>query len=226
MVEIKENETGIDVVSPYDAGFVREAKALGGQWRAKDKTWHFDKARRDDVEALLKRIFPSEKPAPRRRNTTKPSISELPAHIPVRLTAKEDVRSFQGQIEFAGRKLLSIAGHRDLPVYADGVRLVSGEVDVSGSDVEAIVTAKAGTVLEVADLATKDAFNRRQWKIAAVKGKLPKVDRRSLFVERDRLEQRKYEIDDILLNDPDFKPKHQKVPEKRSVFGKPPGKLI
>lgn len=49
------NQDGrISVKSPYNKGFVKDARGIGAKWNPSDKVWVFDEAQKEEVNRLLK----------------------------------------------------------------------------------------------------------------------------------------------------------------------------
>lgn len=79
-VSVRQDGPKLHVSSPYDAGFVTGAKLLGGRWDPAGKTWSVPLAERDQLRALLLRVYRTDGglPAPAARPGSRlPTVADL-----------------------------------------------------------------------------------------------------------------------------------------------------
>jgi hypothetical protein len=134
--EISKTGTAIHVVTPYNRGFIRAAKA---EFRAKwdGDCWQFDLRDESDVRALVKRFYGW--------------TAGMPL-VSVMVFVDRDLRAGLGPIMLLGRVLASATGRDSGADLGDAVRIRAGSADSGGSKNNWTTEIKAGTELIVHDL--------------------------------------------------------------------------
>lgn len=143
MVTVTNDGATIAVESPYNAGFVAQAKSVGGKWDG--QAWRFDPRDEARVRALLKDIY-----------GTDGSDADQPG-----VTVRIDLAELCGYFG-ASENTIVVAGHpivsrrrRDQAVRLEpGVVVVAGEFTPSGGSAKSPAVGKVeGVVLEWRDVA-------------------------------------------------------------------------
>lgn len=177
----------INVSTPYDRGFVADARALRARWNPELKVWAFDI--RDDaaVRDLLRDHFGWIEGEPADQTVT------------VELSGTE----YGAQLTVAGVVLAKRRGRDESVYYDDNVRVREGHFeDSAGSRNNPAVGDLDGIVLEVRDLTAtqveqmRAGFGKRMQIVDEEAGR-----REALRVERERLLARIAEIDSELARE-------------------------
>ena len=108
-------ETGIVTLQhfAYNSLLVQKCRDLGGKWDADQKAWIFSSIVNDKVEAL--------------------DVGFNETILNLEITAKKDVFGYQDAVEFNGYRIAIARGRDSGAKLADGVSMISGEIDSSGS---------------------------------------------------------------------------------------------
>ncbi len=189
-ITVKDNRITTD--TPYNAGYVKAAKALGGRWNAADKVWQFDAGVEDRVRAAMIEAYGTDG-----QQTT----ATVTIHVKLAWNAHH-ISESKGTDEFViGGRTLVRRRHRDYPVIiGDKCSVISGGFPETGGSVKNPRPEwEDGTVMEVREVPESVArrLAEKHPDVVAIVGKT-KTDRDALMAERERLLARIAEIDALL----------------------------
>lgn len=178
------------VYTPYNRGFVRRMKDLGGHWDSESSGWVVPSDTIDSVRESMKRYFGRD---------------DAPCKTAdVKITAKDDI--YEG--DAFGYTIVQIS-HRDSGAWIpksmkDSVSMLDGNIGSGGSARNPHVTIDEGTVFLIRDVPV-EAINKRlglndDWEVEVIERKPSK---QALLEEKEHLLSRIEEIDIALaeMND-------------------------
>jgi len=134
-IQIEDTPPLLRVRAPYHAGFVADAKRLGGRWEPATKTWRFASRDRARVEQALSDHY---------------GYSENASTVDVLLRARQTEHQFSDLAIF-GRTILRVLS-RDRYLLGPDVVIREGVVEAGGSRKNPFVKWEAGTEIEVRGL--------------------------------------------------------------------------
>lgn len=190
-VETKILNGNLLVSSPFNSGFVANAKRLAGRFSA--GVWSFDERNAAAVRKALCEAYGTD--------------GEAPADtVSVRITWDEACSEYCAPIEFAGRTVARAFGRDSGAKPGEGVVIEAGGFTSGGSVKNWKTVVKAGTVVLMHDVprASAEAFDESgdSPRVEIVKPEgTAAVDREALLAERERLEARLAEIDATLATE-------------------------
>jgi hypothetical protein len=135
---VVENGGRLAVTAPYDAGFVAQAKLLGGKWDPRARTWTFDARDSARLADLLEAVYGYT-----------PEVDSEPT-VSVRIDASAWGES--QAITLLGRKLAERRGRDDEVRLADGVVCVSGRFANRAGSARYPIIGTNDAVLEARDV--------------------------------------------------------------------------
>ena len=118
MVSVTEKEDKIEVSTPYIESLPLKFRNMGGKWDSIKKVWVFKKEDKERVEAFLSKFFGFDINSKR---------------VAAIVTARERVSAERACVSFKGFVLAQAWGRDSGARVGEGVALVSGDIDSSGS---------------------------------------------------------------------------------------------
>ncbi|MDI9469028.1 MAG: hypothetical protein QM296_02360 [Bacillota bacterium] len=186
-ITVKDNRITTD--TPYHAGYIKAAKALGGRWNAADRVWQFDAGVEDRVRAAMIEAYGTD------GQQTTATVT-----IHVKLDEVHDESDKSNEFVIGGRTLVR-RRHRDCPVtVGDKCSIVEGSFpEYGGSMRYPSLNWEDGTIMEAREVPESIALRliEEQPDAITIIGET-KTDRDALMAERERLLARIAEIDALL----------------------------
>lgn len=183
-VDVRVNDSRLEVTSPYNTEFVAGARMLGGRWSA--PVWAFDARNEAAVRSLCQRVYGTD------------GIS-APDTVSVRVTFAAGVLEDCGPIVCFGRTVAVAFGRDSGAKLGDGVVVESGGFASGGSVKNWTTKVKSdGAVVLLRDIPrgmaeAAQSDEKIQYEIIAEDA--PLDNRSALQSEKDRLIERIREID-------------------------------
>lgn len=179
MIQVKKTESGIEVITPYNAEFVSDLKRSisGAKWNG--SAWIVPAEAEGAIMDMLNNYYgydPAEK------------------FVTVHITAKKELYGPRGNVYFEGFPIARATGRDSGARVCDGVIKISGNINSGGSvkNWETVVREGATFQLSVPE---KIAHENDEWAVEKIETAINKTD---LIAERDRLMARIAEIDTML----------------------------
>ena len=174
----------LHVSSPYNPVFVKQAKSCGGRWNGDEKTWDFDPRDEDRVRDLCKDVYGTDG-TPSETVTVRLALDE----------ADKWERGREQEFYFCGRQIARRRERDSAAQLADGVVIIAGGYPSRGGSAKhPTLSPNDGTILEIRDVPAGHA----DLEMEGVTVVNTSIDKAALLAERDKLQSRLAEIEEML----------------------------
>jgi hypothetical protein len=197
MISIRTISDGkIAITSPYNPDFTKKIKLAGGQWDSENKVWTMDARSVDTVRKILRTVYGED-------DAGTDTVS-------VRVTILKDIYTLRDSHILFGR-VVARAYNRDSGAkVGDNVSFIEGQPNSSGSTKNWYTYVPKGSIIEMHDVPKsfvdeaianppKDERGDQLYTVEMLQIKLPEaINKDELLSERERLNKRLKEIDEML----------------------------
>ena len=189
-MKIEKREDKALVTTPYSADFVKKIKSIGGaRWNAKAKAWEIPADSVDTARAFMMEVYGES------------DISTAAAKVDVKIEAIDCLTGYREAYSIMGRTIAQAWGRDSGARIGDGIDFLKGAPESGGSAKNWTTEIPKGSVFvvhKVPESIAQTFISEEHPDIKAEIVTAPKVDKKALEEERERLLKRLAEIEALL----------------------------